>query len=271
MAEAAMTKNVSFHFFTLLTNDSQYNGMKESLHAVGFDESNSVFTTFDNRKANIYEPYSAIGQAVREAQAPYVIFCHQDLLFHQGPDELRSALEELSALDPTWAVAGNAGRAPNHEPIFFIQDHTGVQDFGTRPGKVLTLDENFLVIRRDSGLSCSTGLSGFHLYATDLCLNAYLKGLTAYVIEFRLTHLGSSLDYNGLYVQAIKFVNFWRFRVGGAVLQTPSAMLVLSPVPFLYEALVRRGKMREWQGNAHVSRKIDRLIGMLRVKWLPRL
>lgn len=264
------TEGPSFHFFTLLTKDDQYSRMRESLAQVGFDETNSVFTVLDNRSGNAHEPYSAIGQAVREAQAPYVVFCHQDLVFGLGPAVLREALRDLDERDPTWAVAGNAGGTPNDETVFCVDDHSGRLDKGPRPSRVLTLDENLLIVRRDSGLACSTELSGFHLYGADLCLNAYRQGRSAYVIEYRLTHLSSTLDYGGLLQKAREFVKVWHPRIGGAVILTSAMVMVLTPFPPLTATLTRGVVSSRLWHRAALLRRIDVLLRPWRPKWLPK-
>jgi hypothetical protein len=55
-------------------------------------------------------------------------------------------------------------------------------------GKVNTLDECFLIIRRESGVTVSQELTGFHFYGTDLCLNAEKLGCSSYVIDFPIMH-----------------------------------------------------------------------------------
>ncbi len=260
-----------FHFYTLLTKDDQYARMRSSLAEMGFDETNSVFTVLDNREGNAHEPYSAIGKAVREAETPYIVFCHQDLVFQKGPEELLHALRDLDERDPAWAVAGNAGGTSGCETVFCVDDHSGHLDKGPRPSRVLTLDENFLIVRRDSGIACSPEISGFHLYGTDLCLNAYRQGRSAYVIEYRLTHLSSTLDYGGLLRQAREFVKVWHPRIGGAVILTSAMVMVLTPFPPLTAALTRGAVSSRLWHRSDLLRRIDRLLGPWRPKWLPRL
>ena len=244
--------------------------MRASLANVGFDDANSLFTLLDNRQGNAHEPYSAINRAIDEAQAPYVVFCHQDLVFRHGPERLLRALAAIEAVDPRWAVAGNAGRTPQQDFVFCVDDHSGSHDVGDRPGRVLTLDENFLVIRKDSGVGCSPELSGFHLYGTDLCLNAYRAGRSAYVLDYRLRHDGTTLDHAALYRLAVPFARLWRRSVGGAVLSTPSAVIVLSRVPGLYEYLVKTGLARRLLYNRDWLRRLDRLLAPWRPAWLPK-
>ena len=154
--------------------------------------------------------------------------------------------------------------------MFCVDDHSGSLDKGARPSRVLTLDENLLVIRRDAELACTPELSGFHLYGTDLCLNAYARGRSAYVVEYRLTHLSSTLDYGGLLRQAREFVRVWHPRIGGAVVLTSAMAMVLTPFPPLTAALTRGVVSSHLWHRSGLLRLIDRLLRPWRPKWLPK-
>ena len=59
---------------------------------------------------------------------------------------------------------------------------------GQFPAKVKSLDENFIVVKKEAALSISNDMSGFHLYGTDMCILAEILGYNAYVIDFHLRH-----------------------------------------------------------------------------------
>ena len=52
---------------------------------------------------------------------------------------------------------------------------------GTVPGRVETLDECFILMRRSRPVVGSYDLGGFHFYGPDLCLQAELLGGSAHV------------------------------------------------------------------------------------------
>ncbi len=56
------------------------------------------------------------------------------------------------------------------------------------PIRVGSLDENFIVVKRQANLALSHDMSGFHLYGTDLCIIADILGRTSYVVDFHLCH-----------------------------------------------------------------------------------
>ncbi len=96
-----------------------------------------------------------------------------------------------------WAVAGNAGVTDKLSFVLRITVPHGAFHSPSLPQRVDILDENFLVIKSGTDISCSSELAGFHLYGTDLCLSARTKGYTCYVIDFHLTHFGAGkLDEN---------------------------------------------------------------------------
>ncbi|MGZ3751750.1 MAG: hypothetical protein ACXVAU_10770, partial [Mucilaginibacter sp.] len=51
-----------------------------------------------------------------------------------------------------------------------------------------TVDENFILVKKEANLTLSADLEGFHLYGTDICLIADILGYTSYVIDFKLMH-----------------------------------------------------------------------------------
>lgn len=182
----------TFHICTLVNNDEQYQAMRASFARARFDEDRCRFSFFDNRSANTHECYSTFNHIMADTSEPYIIYCHQDILLDQGCgcEELINIIQSLDRNDPRWAVLGNAGVTEDHRVVLRMRDPFE-NDCGpdTEPEKVCSLDENFLLIKTASNIRCSSGLSGFHLYATDLCLHAMFAGFACYVVNFRLTHL----------------------------------------------------------------------------------
>ena len=73
------------------------------------------------------DPFAAIRLLRSRANTPYWILCHQDVRLDQGPqaDDLLAALIELEEIDPTWAVAGNAGGTADMRIVRRLVDRFG--------------------------------------------------------------------------------------------------------------------------------------------------
>lgn len=179
-----------YTFCTLMTNPQEYAEMLESAVHAGFDEKNTEFLCMDNSNGNQFDGYSGINRAIVEAQGRYLIFCHQDVLFcFDKKTVLDECLQELNQIDPRWAIAGNAGKNTYGRTKIRITDpHTVNIATGSFPERVMSLDENFLVINLENSVFCSGNMAGFHLYATDFCLNAQESDFSCYVINFHLKH-----------------------------------------------------------------------------------
>lgn len=67
---------------------------------------------------------------------------------------------------------------------------------GPFPKRVESLDECLLIFPRHRMPQPSVTLSGFHFFATDLCLQAELAGRVAYVINFHVFHYGTARKDN---------------------------------------------------------------------------
>jgi hypothetical protein len=178
-----------FSVCSLVTRDDQYDRMLKSFAAHGLTTDNSEFIFVDNRSANAHDAYGGLNAMVAKARGRYIICCHQDVeLIGDGAAELLERLEELTARDPLWAIAGNAGVGPAGRAARISDPYGDDQHVGDLPALVHSLDENLLVLRREHLVGFSADLAGFHLYGTDACLQAELRGFSAYVIDFHLRH-----------------------------------------------------------------------------------
>ncbi len=135
---------------------------------------------------------SAYGRVIDSAEADYLVFAHQDIYFPRGWfARLAGALERLSQIDDRWAVAGLFG--VTHEGSFI--GHVWDSGFGrvcgepfAGPVRAASLDEIVLIVRRGANVGFDVTLPCFHLYGTDIVLNAETSGRTAYIIDLPAIH-----------------------------------------------------------------------------------
>lgn len=179
-----------FSICTLVTRKEEYGEMLGSFLDKGFKTEICEFLYIDNSDGCLYDAYQGLNYFLRQSKGKYIIICHQDILIHENDfNDLKSCLSQLDRLDQHWGVCGNAGAAgPNHIVYHITYPNLPLHSKGKFPLAVNTLDENFLIVKNEASLSVSSDLTGFHLYGTDLCLQANVKGYTAYVIAFNLTH-----------------------------------------------------------------------------------
>lgn len=192
------TRVARYSICTMVTRWDEYAKTLKSFRDNGFDETDCEYLTIDNSIRNIADAYIATNEFLRCAMAPRIILVHQDvLLIRDGRRELDSALDELSRVDPNWGLCGNAGHAENGWPSICLSHPYREEHIvgGPFPCRVVSLDENFIVVKRDANLAVSRDLTGFHHYGSDLCLIADILGWNAYVINFYLRHnSGGTVD-----------------------------------------------------------------------------
>lgn len=195
---AAEIEQPRFSVCSLVQSQKKYDRLLASFDRLGFTPANTEFLAADNRNGNRFDGYSWQRALLAQAKGHFVIFCHDDIeLIEQGHDDLLAALSDLDELDPSWRLAGVAGgryRPEKHHRRFLrvrISDPYGEdRQLGSVPGRVETLDECFILMRRTQPVISSYDLGGFHFYGPDLCLQAELLGGSAYVIDFHLRHHG---------------------------------------------------------------------------------
>jgi hypothetical protein len=237
-----------FHICTIANDLDQYATMRQSFLTAGFDEHHCRYSLFDNSQANVFDPYHTFNQIQETTPEPYIIFCHQDILLNQGDDfaQLVKRLEELESIDPRWAIAGNAGVNSQYDLVAKITDPNNTATWqGKLPQRVHSLDENFLVTKTSANLSTSKTLSGFHFYATDLCLNAILQNRSCYVMDFHLTHLSGGNLNESFWASQQLFYDRWHNQFRFAYVKTVTGVMMCSSK---FQALQR------WGANSAVSK-----------------
>jgi hypothetical protein len=215
---------------TLVTDRTQHAEMMASWRAGGFTDEITEYLFIDNTGSKQTSAYAGLNALLNAARAEKVILCHQDVrLERDGLAQLNKRLSELEAIDPHWALAGNAGGvAPGRLALRISDPHGQDQYIGELPARVMSLDENFIVVRRETRVSFSRDLDGFHLYGADICLNADILGWHAYVIDFHLRHLSGG-NKNASFDAAEKaFRSKWQRALEPRWMQTTCTLIRLS-------------------------------------------
>lgn len=145
--------------------------------------------------------YKSAGKAynagISDASNEILVFAHQDVyLPADWPDKLSRALTRLGSLDFRWSVLGvygltRAGRAKGHVYSTGLAKELGEPFDEIVPAQ--SLDEMLLVLRRSSGLIFDDRLPGFHLYGTDICMEARRRSMKAYLIPAFCLHNSKGL------------------------------------------------------------------------------
>lgn len=203
---------IAFTFGTLVTDPIMYEAMKSSFRDRGFTEGDCEFLMVDNTSGRNTDAYHGLNQILDDARGAYVVLCHQDVML---VDDDRMVLErrlgELTDFDPRWAVASNAGGTEKGALVIRISDKHGAnQRIGVFPARVVSVDENFMVIRRGCRVGFSGDLRGFHFYGADICVVADILGYTSYVIDFHLLHRGRGAKGKAFAQSRQAFKDKWR-------------------------------------------------------------
>ncbi len=183
--------SIRYSICTMVTRKAQYDEMVRQFRDFGFDTPDCEFFYIDNTESNDHESFAGYNKFLQDSSGTYIVLCHQDLvLLNDGRPRLDQLVAELDLLDPDWGLCGNAGAKSDGRLAMSISDPNtpDCRTGGPFPARVVSLDENFIVARRDANLSLSHDIKGYHLYGSDLCIIASILGYNAYVIDFHLRH-----------------------------------------------------------------------------------
>jgi hypothetical protein len=135
---------------------------------------------------------AAYNSAIQKADTDLLVFVHQDVYLPPGwADYVQRALEWLSTRDPNWGVLGVWGVTESNDRAGHLY-WTGAQGAPWKPfdgvKEVTSLDEVVLILRKSSGLRFDERLPGFHLYGSDICLEACRRGMKCYAVPAFCIH-----------------------------------------------------------------------------------
>lgn len=240
-----------FTICTLMTNQAQYEEMRASFVAKGFQEEETEFLCLDNSNGNRWDAFSGIALFMTQAKGRFLIICHQDIRLIDSRTQLCEKLSELDTLDRFWALAGNAGGTVAGGIATRISDpHGEDQRRGSFPAKAVSLDENFILLRRDAPIGISATLSGFHFYGTDLCLQARFAGRSAWIIDFHLRHLSAGRVDRSFYLAQQALQSHYN-----ALLSRPWKIRTTCTRLNLGHSL--GGLVRQWFANRRLARRLN--------------
>lgn len=227
---ASTGDEISFTIATLVNNTAQHAAMRASFEAGGFDVPDCEYLYVDNTGTGQTCAYRGLNALLNAAHGRHVILCHQDVrLIDDNRDTLSSRLAGLDRLDPSWALAGNAGGVrPGTLAIRISDPHGADRRVGHFPARVISLDENFIVVRRGARVGFSYDLTGFHFYGADICLNADVMGYSAYVIDFHLAHLSAGKKDLAFEEMEARFRAKWARALAPRWMQTTCSLVRLS-------------------------------------------
>lgn len=158
----------------------------------------------------------AYNHGLASTQEDIVIFVHQDVYMPKGwLTKVDQKISELDQLDPNWAVLGLFGIKPNGEEVGHIWCSALKRELKSNFDsiqEVRSVDELAFLLRRSSNCKFDINLPDWHLYGTDIILEAYSKGLKSYVADIPVVHNSRPVySLYGGYVKSYLYVmQKWR-------------------------------------------------------------
>lgn len=130
-------------------------------------------------------------EKAKKESADICCLVHQDMYFRSGwVDQLRS---QIKMMPDSWVVAGPIGKDASglicgkfHD--MRIPDHFNTSDIHGFPHLACCFDEAVIIVNMKKGFRFDESLTGFDLYGTLCCLQAWEMGGTAWVIDCFCEH-----------------------------------------------------------------------------------
>lgn len=193
----------------------------------------------------------AYNDALGLAKNDIVVFLHQDVYLPDKWDErLIGDIEQLESSGCNWGVLGCFGISIEGQPAGHVYSNGLNSELGgaCRPVPAQSLDEMVLIFRKSRGLRFDPALRHFHLYGTDICLEAGKRGYRNFVVCNFCVH-------NSLPVRRLPS-EFWRC-VSYLVLKWKSRLPVktccIMLLPSIFRMQLMRFRLELWFSRKNVS------------------
>lgn len=192
----------------------------------------------------------AYNDGLKKTSSEVVVFAHQDVYLPMGWDKwLTSSLEWLSANDSAWAVAGVFGIGIDDQfkgQVYCTRNKRVVGTPLCEPVQALALDELLLIVRRSAEIHFDERLPGFHLYGTDICLEARRRALHSYVVPAFCIHNSSGWVFlpwafwRSYFYLRRKWWNQLPLKTPCTVIQRKATPVITTPAMSFYHHCLRR-------------------------------
>jgi hypothetical protein len=153
---------------------------------------------------------AAYNSAIDQAKTDLLVFAHQDVYLPESwNNELCRHVDAISASDPNWGVLGVWGMNGSGQGVGFLYCGYTKSILGSAfdgAMEVQSLDEVVLIFRKATGLRFDAALGGFHMYGTDICLQASAQSRKSYAVAAFCVHNSSRPRFLP--------VAFWRTYLG---------------------------------------------------------
>jgi hypothetical protein len=134
----------------------------------------------------------AYNAAIDKATTDILVFAHQDVFLPAGwTAQVQRSLAWLKKNEPQWAIAGICGvqsSGGRHGNVYCTGLGAKLGADFLPPVEVQTVDELLFIVRKSSGVRFDEALPGYHMYGTDICLEARARGLKCYAISAFCIH-----------------------------------------------------------------------------------
>lgn len=200
-----------------------------------------------------------LNHGIEQACAEWVICMHQDVLIPDGWwNRVQVELAKYKAPGKV-AVIGLVGATRRGELVGHILDPHGHGRWGRLPTEVVSIDEHVIVVRKDSPVRFDPANPGFHVYGTDIAMQARQHGCQTIVIDAPVVHLSGG-EIDPMFASASQWLlSKWGPTVHG-VLPSPAMThhsRSLTPLSLLRRLEVslnwRLSRRRSGQRHRHVS------------------
>ncbi len=155
----------------------------------------------------------AYNEGLRIASNDIVVFLHQDVYLPFDWDtRLIKIIKNIEFAGISWGVLGCYGVDKKGKKIGHVYSNGLKRELGRKqkPKEVISLDELLLIIRKSNGIIFDPKFPYFHLYGTDICLQAKTMGLESYAISNFCIH--NSLPIKRLPVDYWKCIKYLRSK-----------------------------------------------------------